>query len=60
MIRLSKEQVLLLHRLLINQSGGSHGVRDEGSLDSSLKCAGHGMYLGGASPLGGEITNRQP
>ena len=36
MIRLSKEQVLLLHKLLINQSGGSHGVRDEGSLDSSL------------------------
>ncbi len=36
MIRLSKEQVLLLHRLLIDQSGGSHGVRDEGLLDSSL------------------------
>ena len=36
MIRLNKEQVLLLHRLLIDQSGGSNGIRDERLLDSSL------------------------
>lgn len=33
---LSKEQVLRLHDQLIAATGGSHGVRDEGMLDSAL------------------------
>lgn len=36
MKRLSKEQVVLLHRRLIELTGGSGGVRDEGMLDSAL------------------------
>ena len=33
---LSKRQVLLLHTALIEQTGGSDGVRDEGLLDSAI------------------------
>jgi len=33
---LTLAQVLSLHQLLIDQFGGSHGVRDEGLLDSAL------------------------
>ena len=33
---LSREQILLLHEQLIERYGGSHGVRDEGLLDSAL------------------------
>jgi death-on-curing protein len=36
MITLSKEQVLMLHARLIEVTGGSAGVRDEGMLDSAL------------------------
>lgn len=36
MIVLTKEQVLLLHHRLIETTGGSEGVRDEGMLDSAL------------------------
>lgn len=36
MIILTKEQVLRLHERLIEVTGGSHGVRDEGMLDSAL------------------------
>lgn len=36
MIKLSKEQVVLLHRRLIETTGGSNGIRDEGMLDSAL------------------------
>ena len=36
MISLSKEQILMLHEALINATGGSHGIRDEGMLDSAL------------------------
>ncbi len=36
MIRLSKEQVLLMHERLIETTGGSIGIRDEGMLDSAL------------------------
>ena len=35
MIRLSKEQVILLHERLIEATGGSNGIRD-GGLDSAL------------------------
>lgn len=36
MKRLSTEQVLLLHRQLIEQSGGSFEIRDKGLLESAL------------------------
>lgn len=36
MIRLSKEQVVSLHKRLIEVTGGSYGIRDEGMLDSAL------------------------
>ena len=36
MITLTKEQVLMLHERLIETTGGSKGIRDEGMLDSAL------------------------
>ncbi len=36
MIRLTKQQVILLHRELIAVSGGSPEIRDDGLLDSAL------------------------
>ena len=36
MIRLSKPQILLLHKQLLEVTGGSSGLRDEGMLDSAL------------------------
>ena len=36
MIRLSKEQVVLLHERLIEATGGGDGIRDDGMLDSAL------------------------
>ncbi len=33
---LSTEDVLLLHHLLIEKSGGSHGLRDAGLLDAAI------------------------
>lgn len=37
MKRLSKEQILLLHAQLIQQTGGSEGVRDYALLESALE-----------------------
>jgi death-on-curing protein len=36
MKRLTKQQVLLLHQQLLDQFGGTAGIRDEGLLDSAL------------------------
>ena len=36
MIILSREHILLMHQQLIERYGGTHGVRDEGLLDSAL------------------------
>ena len=36
MIKLDKEQVLMLHKRLIETTGGSMGIRDEELLDSAL------------------------
>ena len=33
---LTKHQIVLLHEQLINETGGSHGIRDEGMLESAL------------------------
>ena len=39
MIRFSQEKVLLLHQLLIAETGGANEVRDSGLLDSALEGA---------------------
>ena len=39
MIRISKEKVLLLHKLIAEETGGSIGVRDEGLLESAINNA---------------------
>ena len=36
MIVLSKEQIIYLHKELINETGGMLGLKDEGLLDSAL------------------------
>jgi len=50
MIKLTKEQIYILHRDLINAHGGSDGLRDEALLDSALAApfqtfGGQYMYL---------------
>jgi death-on-curing protein len=37
MIKLTKKQILMLHSQLIQETGGSDGLRDEGLLDSALE-----------------------
>lgn len=46
MIKFSKEKVLLLHKLIAQETGGSVGVRDEGLLESALETvfSGFGDY----------------
>ena len=39
MIKFSKEKVLLLHKLIAEETGGSIGVRDEALLESALGSA---------------------
>ena len=36
MISLTKEQIIMIHQALIEATGGSQGVRDEGMLESAL------------------------
>ena len=36
MILLNKEQIKYLHSKMIQETGGSNGIRDEGLLDSAL------------------------
>lgn len=43
MIKFSKEKVLLLHKLIAEETGGSIGVRDEGLLESALEAAFSGF-----------------
>ena len=46
MIRLTKEEILILHGQLIDRYGGTHGVRDENMLDSAMNAPfqGYGEY----------------
>lgn len=37
MIRLTREQILMLHAQLIEATGGCNGIRDEGLLDSAIE-----------------------
>ena len=43
MIKFSKDKVLLLHKLIVQETGGSIGVRDEGLLESALDAAFSGF-----------------
>lgn len=43
MIQFSKEKVLLLHKLIAEETGGSVGIRDEGLLESALEAAFSGF-----------------
>lgn len=36
MIKLSKQQVIILHNLLLKSTGGSSGLRDDGLLESAV------------------------
>ena len=65
MIRLTKEEVLLMHEMLIESYGGIRGIRDENLLDSALNAPfqGYGefeLYPSLTSPPGfshGEMSN---
>lgn len=43
MIKFSKDKVLLLHKLIAEETGGSIGVRDEALLESALEGAFSGF-----------------
>lgn len=43
MIKFSKDKVLLLHKLIAQETGGSIGLRDEGLLESALEAAFSGF-----------------
>ena len=49
MIKFSQEKVMLLHKLITDETGGDHNIRDEALLDSALESAfatfdGHELY----------------
>lgn len=46
---LRKQEVLQLHTLLIDKFGGSHGLRDEGALESALAAPENRAYYENAS-----------
>lgn len=68
MKRLTLEQVLQMHRLLIKQTGGIDGVRDGGLLDSALNAPfqsfdGEDIYKtiqAKAARLGFSLVNNHP
>jgi death-on-curing protein len=68
MNRLTKDEVINMHRLLIKETGGSHGIRDEGLLDSSLSAPfqtfeGEDIYKtvkSKAAKLGYFLVNNHP
>ena len=43
MIKFSKDKVLLLHKLIAEETGGSDGIRDEALLESALENAFSGF-----------------
>lgn len=49
MIKFSQEKVMLLHKLITDETGGDHNIRDKALLDSALESAfatfdGHELY----------------
>lgn len=65
---LTLEQVLILHRRLIAQSGGADGIRDMGCLESAIaqpfmSCGGIDLYLSlleKVAALGFSLINNHP
>ena len=65
---LSKRQILMLHSMLVAQSGGMDGLRDEGLLDSAVNAplqtfAGEELYptvLEKAARLGYGLIHNHP
>ncbi len=43
MIKFSKDKILLLHKMIAAETGGSIGLRDEGLLESALEAAFSGF-----------------
>ncbi|MBQ6222417.1 MAG: type II toxin-antitoxin system death-on-curing family toxin [Solobacterium sp.] len=41
MIILSKEQIIAIHKQLIDETGGAYGIKDEGLLESALAAPFH-------------------
>jgi len=39
MIELSKEQIIKYHKIIIDETGGAYGLRDDGMLESALASA---------------------
>jgi len=68
MIFLNTDDVLQLHSKLISESGGSHGLRDEGALDSAvaqprMTFGGEELYPGltdKAAALGYSLISNHP
>lgn len=68
MKRLSLQQVMRLHTMLINETGGSDGLQDEGLLDSALNAPfqsfdGEDLYQtvpAKAARLGFSLINNHP
>ena len=68
MKRLTKTQILKMHSLLIQKTGGSDGVRDEGLLDSAFNLPfqsfdGEDIYKtiqAKAARLGFSLINNHP
>lgn len=68
MKRLTKTQILKMHSLLIEETGGSDGIRDEGLLDSALNLPfqsfdGEDIYKtiqAKAARLGFSLINNHP
>lgn len=50
MKKLTKEQILTLHHELIQETGGTDGLRDEGLLDFSLNAPFHSIETDDAFP----------
>ena len=68
MKKLTKKQVIQMHSLLINETGGSDGIRDEGLLESALNApfqtfGGEELYKTAqskAAKLGYYLINNHP
>lgn len=52
MIFLNKGEVIELHARAIDTFGGSHGIRDEGALESALVAAENRHFYAGADVIG--------
>lgn len=68
MIKLTKEQVVSIHSSLIEASGGTDGVRDDGLLESALESPfqtfdGHDLYpsiIQKAARIGYSLVSNHP